>query len=99
MLFQPSEYVKLVLIMVVARYFANLGGRNVTWKEIFKAFALVGIPMLLVLKQPDLGTTLCLHAHSRCRTVFGRHQPAPGADSAHLRAWSWWAASGRAASS
>ncbi len=57
-LFQPSEYVKLALILVVARYFANLGARSLTWKEIFKAFALVGIPMLLVIKQPDLGTTL-----------------------------------------
>ena len=58
MLVQPSEYVKLVLILIVARYFANLGGRNVTWREILKAFVLIGIPMLLVLKQPDLGTTL-----------------------------------------
>ncbi len=57
-LFQPSEYVKLVLILMVARYFANLGGRNLTWKEIFKAIVLVGIPMALVIKQPDLGTTL-----------------------------------------
>jgi rod shape determining protein RodA len=56
--FQPSEWVKLVLILVVARYFANLGGRNLTWKEIFRAFALVGAPMVLVLVQPDLGTTL-----------------------------------------
>jgi rod shape determining protein RodA len=56
--FQPSEWVKLVLIIAVARYFANLGGRSLTWKDIFKAFALVGIPMLLVIKQPDLGTTL-----------------------------------------
>ena len=56
--FQPSEWVKLVLILAVARYFANLGGRSLTWKEIFKAFALVGIPMLLVIRQPDLGTTL-----------------------------------------
>jgi rod shape determining protein RodA len=56
--FQPSEWVKLVLILVVARYFANLGGRSLTWKDIFKAFALVGIPMLLVIKQPDLGTSL-----------------------------------------
>ena len=47
-----------MLILAVARYFANLGGRNLTWKEIFKAFALVGVPMLLVLKQPDLGTAL-----------------------------------------
>ena len=58
MLVQPSEYVKLILVLMVARYFANLGGRSVTWKEIFKAFALVGIPMAMVLKQPDLGTTL-----------------------------------------
>ena len=56
--FQPSEWVKLVLILLVARYFANLGGRSLTWKDIFKAFGLVGLPMLLVLKQPDLGTTL-----------------------------------------
>jgi rod shape determining protein RodA len=56
--FQPSEWVKLVLIIAVARYFANLGGRSLTWRDIFKAFALVGVPMLFVLKQPDLGTTL-----------------------------------------
>ena len=56
--FQPSEWVKLVLIIAVARYFANLGGRTLTWKDILKAFALVGVPMLLVIKQPDLGTTL-----------------------------------------
>ncbi|MGD0729628.1 MAG: rod shape-determining protein RodA [Terracidiphilus sp.] len=58
MQFQPSEWVKLVLILAVARYFANLGGRSLTWKDIFKAFALVGVPMLLVLIQPDLGTAL-----------------------------------------
>ena len=57
-LFQPSEWVKLVLILAVARYFANLGGRSLTGRDIFKAFVLVGVPMLLVLKQPDLGTTL-----------------------------------------
>ena len=56
--FQPSEWVKLVLIIAVARYFANLGGRSLTWKDIFKAIALVGVPMALVLIQPDLGTTL-----------------------------------------
>jgi rod shape determining protein RodA len=56
--FQPSEWVKLVLILVLARYLANLGGRSLTWKEIFKAFAMVGVPMILVLIQPDLGTAL-----------------------------------------
>jgi len=56
--FQPSEWVKLVLIIAVARYFVGLSGRDLTWKDIFKAMALVGVPMLLVLKQPDLGTSL-----------------------------------------
>jgi rod shape determining protein RodA len=56
--FQPSEWVKLILILAVARYFSNLAGRELEWRDIFKAFALVGVPMLLVIKQPDLGTTL-----------------------------------------
>jgi rod shape determining protein RodA len=56
--FQPSEWVKLVLILIMARYVANLGARGFTWREIFKAFALVGVPMVLVLIQPDMGTAL-----------------------------------------
>lgn len=56
--FQPSEWVKLILIVVLARYFSNRGGRELTWSDIFKPMAIVGIPMLLVLKQPDLGTAL-----------------------------------------
>ncbi len=56
--FQPSEWVKLILIVAVARYFWNLAGKELTWKDIWKAFALVCIPMALVLIQPDLGTSL-----------------------------------------
>ena len=56
--FQPSEWFKLVLIVLVARYFANLGGKSLTWWDIFKAIGLVGAPMVLVLMQPDLGTAL-----------------------------------------
>ena len=58
--FQPSEWVKLVLIIASARFFYEIvaSGRELTWKDISKAFALIGIPMLLVLSQPDLGTAL-----------------------------------------
>jgi rod shape determining protein RodA len=56
--FQPSEWVKLILILAVARFFWNLAGRELTWVDIGKAFALVIVPMALVLKQPDLGTAL-----------------------------------------
>lgn len=56
--FQPSEWVKLILIIATARYFWGLAGRELSWTDIGKAFALVGIPMALVLIQPDLGTAL-----------------------------------------
>jgi rod shape determining protein RodA len=56
--FQPSEWIKLILIVVIARYFWGLAGRELTWGDIGKAFALVGVPMVFVLKQPDLGTAL-----------------------------------------
>ncbi|HUY80974.1 MAG TPA: rod shape-determining protein RodA [Acidobacteriaceae bacterium] len=56
--FQPSEWVKLVLILVVTRYFISLIGRRLTWTDVLKSMALVGVPMLFVLKQPDLGTAL-----------------------------------------
>jgi rod shape determining protein RodA len=56
--FQPSEWIKLILILSVARYFWGLAGKDLTWRDIGKSFALVGVPMLFVLKQPDLGTAL-----------------------------------------
>src|SRR5258708_38908797 len=56
--FQPSEWVKLILILAVAKYFADMRQRELSWADFMKAGAIVGIPMLLVLKQPDLGTAL-----------------------------------------
>src|SRR6201987_1086108 len=56
--FQPSEWVKLILILAVAKYFADLHQRELSWSDFMKAGAIVVIPMLLVLKQPDLGTAL-----------------------------------------
>jgi rod shape determining protein RodA len=56
--FQPSEWVKLILILAVAKYFAEMHQRELSWSDFMKAGAIVGIPMLLVLKQPDLGTAL-----------------------------------------
>jgi rod shape determining protein RodA len=56
--FQPSEWVKLILILAVAKYFADMRERELSWPDFMKAGAIVGIPMLMVLKQPDLGTAL-----------------------------------------
>src|SRR5437762_5204236 len=56
--FQPSEWVKLILILAVAKYFADLQSRELSWSDFVKAGAIVGVPMLMVLVQPDLGTAL-----------------------------------------
>ncbi len=56
--FQPSEWVKLILILAVAKYWAEDRRGECELSDIVKIGALVGIPMLMVLKQPDLGTSL-----------------------------------------
>jgi rod shape determining protein RodA len=56
--FQPSEWVKLILILAIAKYFADLHSKELSWSDFMKAGAMVGIPMLMVLAQPDLGTGL-----------------------------------------
>jgi rod shape determining protein RodA len=56
--FQPSEWVKLILILAIAKYFADYNERELPFRELVKAGMIVGVPMLLVLKQPDLGTAL-----------------------------------------
>ena len=56
--FQPSEWVKLVLILVLAKYFSDSNERGASLSDVVKAGAIAAVPMLLVLKQPDLGTAL-----------------------------------------
>ncbi|MBZ5647218.1 MAG: rod shape-determining protein RodA [Acidobacteriia bacterium] len=56
--FQPSEWVKLILIVAIAKYFADSKSEEASLADIAKAGAIVALPMLLVLKQPDLGTAL-----------------------------------------
>src|SRR3982074_3971046 len=56
--FQPSEWVKLILILAVARYFSEMRQKELSWEDFLKAGAMVGVPMLMVLAQPDMGTAL-----------------------------------------
>jgi rod shape determining protein RodA len=58
---QPSELMKIALVMALARYYDWLDrGRvsNPIW--LLPPALLIAVPMLLVLKQPDLGTALLL---------------------------------------
>ncbi len=55
---QVSEFVKLVIILLVARYMTELRGENLEIRDLLKVMALIAVPMLLVIKEPDLGTAL-----------------------------------------
>jgi rod shape determining protein RodA len=56
--FQPSEFVKLVIVLLVARYLAELRADRLEGRDMLKLGLLVGIPCGLVAAQPDLGTSL-----------------------------------------
>jgi rod shape determining protein RodA len=71
--FQPSEWVKLVLVLAAARFFSNLiaEGRELTWGDVGKGAALILVPLVLVLKQPDLGTALTYFPVLLCGLLLG----------------------------
>jgi rod shape determining protein RodA len=56
--FQVSEFVKLVIILLVAALLADNRGKSLAWKDLTKLGVLVGIPAILVALEPDLGTAL-----------------------------------------
>jgi rod shape determining protein RodA len=55
---QVSEFVKLAVLLLVARYLTDLRKEHLDWKDLGRSAAFVLIPMALVIKQPDLGTAL-----------------------------------------
>jgi rod shape determining protein RodA len=58
--FQVSELVKLIIIIWLARFFAEVRTDELSLRDLIKAGLLVGLPLGLILKQPDLGTALVL---------------------------------------
>ena len=56
---QPSEFMKVVLVLTLARYLRFRSSYR-RWYGLLPPFLLTLVPMALILKQPDLGTTLML---------------------------------------
>lgn len=56
--FQPSEFVKLAYILVLARYLSMRTGSLRAGNVVFAMAVFVLPPLLLLLKQPDLGTSM-----------------------------------------
>jgi rod shape determining protein RodA len=56
--FQTSEFFKVVLVLLVARYLSELQTPHLELRNLARLVGLVGLPMVLVMMQPDLGTSL-----------------------------------------
>ena len=58
---QPSEFMKITLVMVLARYFHRLNIQDIARpRYLIVPSLLIAVPVLLVQRQPDLGTALFL---------------------------------------
>ena len=66
--FQPSEPAKLILAISLAAVFCRGSYDNL--QDLWKPLVVVGIPALLILKQPDLGTALVLIAMLTAQLFF-----------------------------
>ena len=54
--FQPSEFAKVALLVVLAGFLAVRAGGGLSWKRLGLALALAAAPGFLIFRQPDLGT-------------------------------------------
>ena len=57
---QPSEFAKMALILILARVYQGRPGQSPGWKKLGLAGLCAGVLFALVAKQPDLGTALVL---------------------------------------
>ena len=56
--FQPSELAKLTTILALARYLGTRPEDPATLRALVNPAAIVGVPFVLIILQPDLGTAL-----------------------------------------
>ncbi len=69
--FQPSECAKFIVVITLSWFLERRRGISNSWSTAFFALLIVGIPFLLILKQPDLGTALVLYPITLVIFYFG----------------------------
>jgi rod shape determining protein RodA len=67
---QPSELMKPILVIALATFYTHMPPRNITTlAAIWPAGLMIGVPVVVILLQPDLGTSLLL-TFSGITTMF-----------------------------
>lgn len=57
--FQPSEFMRVFITLALAKYFSNRTVMEIEYTiHLVPALIIIGLPMILVLLQPDLGTSI-----------------------------------------
>jgi rod shape determining protein RodA len=56
--FQPSEFAKLAIVITLAKYMSDRPGPYRSFLDLLPFLAHISLPMLLIFRQPDLGTAL-----------------------------------------
>ena len=58
---QPSELMKPILVLCLARFYAHVPPREIRrWSAIWPVAAILVVPLALILLQPDLGTMMLI---------------------------------------
>jgi rod shape determining protein RodA len=57
---QPSEFAKILVILVLAKFLADRQGQIEKLRTILLSFVLIAIPVFLIYQQPDLSTAISL---------------------------------------
>jgi rod shape determining protein RodA len=70
--FQPSEVAKVFVLMALARYYSEQKEGMLSWKSFLVGGLLVFIPMILIIKQPDVGTAMVFLALFVGMSIWGR---------------------------
>lgn len=73
--FQPSECAKFIVVITLSWFLERRRMDASSWSTAFYAALIVGIPFLLILKQPDLGTALVLYPIALVMFYFGDLRP------------------------
>ena len=56
--FQPSEFVKIPVVLMLAKFFGKHRSGNLTWQELVKGVVILALPMGLILLEPDMGQAI-----------------------------------------
>jgi rod shape determining protein RodA len=70
---QPSEIVKLAVIIVLAKYYARVVRMEGLYlRELFTPVILTAVPFVLIVRQPDLGTAMLVALIAGSMTLYAK---------------------------